>query len=185
VYCYGGGSAAITCLTDKVVFGMSLADVKNISDYVGNSTGSPPVTLNIAGNWKLAYFDGSLVYGPGNAVPYDQLGKVGTGTFGVLVVNGDLTLQSGAGSILPSHYGGIVFVTGNLTVGDGCEIDGAVIMGEPYYHGTPGTVTLTGSAGNFGTINYSPNMVTQAQLLVGTYREDISQRKRLLAVPGL
>ena len=182
VYCYASG---VTTLTDKVVFGMSLADVKNIADYVGNNNTASPVTLNIASNWKLSYFDGNLTYGPANPAPYDQLGKVKTGMFGVLVVNGNLTLQPPSGSILPSHFGGIVFVTGNLTVGDGCEIDGSVIMGKPYYNGTPGTVTLTGSAGNFGTINFSPSLVTTAQSLVGTYKEDVSQRNVLLAIPGL
>ena len=171
-----------TLLSANSVFGMSLSDVKNVADYIGTSNGTP-VTLNIASDWKLAYFDGNLTYDPSYAAPYNRLHG-----FGVLVVNGDLTLNPGFGSTLPSDYGGVVFVTGNLTINDGCEIDGSVIMGTPYYHvvagvGVPGNVNLTGSAGNFGTIFYSPSLVTTAQQLVGQYREDISQKKTLLAIP--
>ncbi len=180
------GTTDYTCLDASSVFGMSLGDLKNISDYQGNAS----TTMYITSEWKLCFFDGSVTYGPANPSPYDELGRndqsVTTGAYGVLIVNGDLVLNQSTGSLQPSHWGGILFVTGNLTVGAGCDIEGSVIMGSPYYHGTtPGTITINGSAGNYGQIFYNPDLVVKAQKLVGNYREDISQRKMLLAIPNL
>ncbi|HEY5038684.1 MAG TPA: hypothetical protein VIJ93_06400, partial [bacterium] len=188
VICFNNQS---NLLTANSVFGMSLADVKNMADYQGTSLGVP-VTLNIAGDWKLSFFSGDLTYDPALPKPYDRLHA-----FGVLVVDGNLTLNPGTDAILNSSFGGVVFVTGNLTIAGASEIDGAVIMGrgsiiqttgKRYYNGggnTPGNVILTGSAGNQGIIFYSPSLVTTAQQLVGQYREDISERKALLAIPNM
>jgi hypothetical protein len=193
-----GGTACFNnqygLLDASSVFGMSLSDVKNLADFTGTSLGTP-VTLNIQSDWKLSYFTGNLTYDPSFNAPYNRLHA-----FGILVVDGNLDLRPGTGSTLPSSYGGVVFVTGNLTIEDGCEIDGAVIIGTGsgavagnYYNGTSSgptngglpQVLLTGSAGNYGTLFYSPSLVTTAQTLVGQYREDVSQRRTMLAVPNL
>jgi hypothetical protein len=177
-----------TLLSDKDVFGMSLAQVQSIADYVGTSIGAP-VSLNIVSDWKLSFFTGPVTYGPSLAFPYTALGAPKTSTTaatsseGLLVVNGDLTLLAANGSETPSTWNGVIFCTGNLNVEDGCIINGAVIMGSPWYHGVAGTVNLTGSSGNFGQIIYNPNLVTTVMQKVASYREDISETKKLLAIP--
>jgi len=167
---------------------MSLAQVQSIADYVGTSIGAP-VSLNIVSDWKLSFFTGPVTYGPSLAFPYTALGAPKTSTTaatsseGLLVVNGDLTLLAANGSETPSTWNGVIFCTGNLNVEDGCIINGAVIMGSPWYHGVAGTVNLTGSSGNFGQIIYNPNLVTTVMQKVASYREDISETKKLLAIP--
>lgn len=164
-------------LLDTYVFGMSLQDVGFIADYYGDSSRSLPVSFS---SMKLIYYNGDLAYGAALASPYQRL--YGTG---ILVVNGNLTLNGGNGStILPSSFAGVVFVTGNLVIADGSEIDGAVIMGHTS-SGGGGTVTLDGVAGNRGTIYLNPGLVNRAMQLVAQYRENVTARKTLLAIPNL
>lgn len=156
-------------LQDVNVFGMTLGDVKTLADYTGDSANS----LVIQGDWKLSYYTGDLVYSDTLPAPYQRLHA-----YGILVVDGDLTFKKPTGgTVLPSSYGGVVFVTGDITIEDGCEIDGAVIMGSPYAHGAMGEVHLTGSNGYFAQIIYNPNLVATAKSQVAQYREDISVRK--------
>ncbi len=167
-------------LSAQSVFGMSLSDVKNLADYEGSAS----TTLFIPSDWKLSYFDGSVTYGPSQPYPYTQLGAESQkqGAFGILVVNGNLYLGDESGSTPGSAWNGIVFVTGNLYVGGGCLISGTVIMGYPYYNGSPGNVTLNGSGSNFGMILYNPAIISLAQLRVGAYRQDVSETKNLLGI---
>jgi hypothetical protein len=161
------------------VFGMSLTDLKLIADYWGDATGNSP--LEILGKWKLSYFEGNLTYGPNQPDPYKRLNA-----YGVLVVNGDLILNGGNGSdILPSAYRGLVFVTGNLTVRDGSDISGAVIMGRPLAYSGAGQIVLSGSGGNMGTINLDPTLIQEAERIVAQFRENSAARKMLLAIPYL
>lgn len=174
-------------LSASNVFGMSLQNVEGIADYVGTSLGTP-IDLVITSDWKLSYFTGELTYGPSQPFPYTVLGAPKTDTTaatssqGLLVVNGDLTLGAVSGSELPSTWNGVIFCTGNLVVEGGCVISGAVIMGSPYYHGTPGTVSVTGTSGTFGQIIYKPNLVEEVMSQVATYREDISETKKMLGI---
>jgi hypothetical protein len=190
VFCFDAPVADVNCkrannncnnlILDSQVFGMGVTDIKNIADYYGTSVGNP-IPLNISSDWKLSYFDGPITYGPSQPAPYTRLHG-----YGILVINGDLVLQPPSGSNLSSSWGGVVFITGNLTLQDGAEIDGVVIMGKPYYHAnTPGTISLTGSNGNYAQIYFSPALVTSALQLVAQYREDISERKTTLAIPNI
>ena len=187
VYCFNnncGSAHTASCnylTSDTSVFGMSLGEVRNIADNYGNSTG--PVNLVIPGNWQLSYFSGNLTYGPTQA-NYPTLQGLG-----ILVVDGNLTLQQGSGTINSSNWGGVIFCTGNVSVGAGCEINGALIMGykAATSSSTTGTLTLTGDSSNslYAQITYSPALVNAAANLVAQYREDVSERKQVFAVPGL
>ena len=178
-------------LADTSVFGMTLAQLQFLADYRADATNP----LNIAGSEKLIYYNGNVTFGGALAAPYDRLCIHGANATestasGILVVNGDLILQPGNLSaspnpILGSWFDGIIFCTGNLSVQDGCEINGCVIMGTPAAHAGSGNVTITGSAGNFGEITLNPAVISQALNLVAVYREDKTARKTLLAVPGL
>lgn len=159
-------------LLDTSVFGMNLATVQSIADYSG--TEASPVS--IATQWRLTFYSGSVTFDTSATNP--DLQKLNTE--GILVVNGDLIMDSSC-----CQYNGLVFVTGNLTVADGDNIYGAVIMGKPYYHGTtPGQLTLTGSGANYARIIFQPAYLTLAQQQVAVYKEDISQRKSFQSVPN-
>jgi hypothetical protein len=163
-------------LADSTVFGMSVTNLQFLSDKSGDSLNP----LNLANTqWGLYYYNGSVTFGFDQPAPYTNLD-----TTGILVVNGDLSFTGGNGGPL-LLFGGIIFCTGNVSVANGTEIDGCVIMGSPYFHGVPGTVTLNGSGAAYGTINLNPNLIAQALNLVATYREDISARRTLLAVPNI
>jgi hypothetical protein len=186
--CPGGCPSACVnnagALADTSVFaGLTIDDLKYMADYRGDST----TPLDIKSDWKLSFFQGNLTYQGTLAPPYDRLH-----TNGILIVNGDLTLNAGNMSVSPpilaSSFGGIVFVTGDLIVRDGSSIDGCVIMGSPAptgYAGTPGDVTVAGTGGNIGIITVNPALITLALNMVAQYRENIATRKLLLAVPGL
>ncbi len=184
VFCYSPANTHNTLIDANQVFGMSLNEIKEIADFIGDST--TPVTLNIGSYWKLSYFTGNLTYDATYPAPYNRLNS-----YGILVVDGNLTLNapSNYNTTLPSYYGGVVFVTGNLFIGAGCEIDGSIIMGTNggnyYQGGSPGTLTLDGNSTNGGYVFYSPGMVTTAMSQVASYREDISQRKVILAIPNM
>jgi len=184
-----GGGITYTSLgdapiSDVSVFGMSLKDIQFVADY----SGSAALPLSIVSSNKLSYFNGNLTYAATqtNAV-YQQLN-----TSGILIVNGNLTLGLGGNNpsgtnVLPSYYSGVVFVTGNLTISDGCQVDGVVIMGlSNSYSGSGGNLTLLGSSGgNFAYLTADPAGVNHVIQQVAQYREDLSARKVLLAFPGI
>jgi hypothetical protein len=168
--CFGTSQSLL--LSASSVFGMTLSSVQNIADYTCSST-TAPVSFS---NNSLIYFSGSVTYGSSSASPFQALDTNGS----IVVVNGDLILNPGSSLIT-----GVLFVTGNLTVGAGDVIDGTVIMGTPYYHGSAGTLTMSGSSsGAFGEIFYQPELVTAASQKVATYKEDLSERQSYLTIPN-
>lgn len=176
-------SGGVTCiansnssLADSNVFGMSVSQIRFIADKAGDS--SNPLDLSNS-QWGLYYYNGSVTWGYNQPAPYTTLN-----TSGILVVNGDLNFTGSNGTGL-INFAGIIFCTGNVTVQNGTEIDGCIIMGTPYFHGTPGTVTLSGTGSNFGQISCNPGVVGYALNLGATYREDVSERRMLLAVPNI
>jgi hypothetical protein len=190
--CLGGNASySVTMLSDVAVFGMSLPDIQLIANYSGNSAvslvlpNSNCVTCSAVNN-VLIYYSGNVTFGANQPAPYQELNASG-----ILIVNGNLTLDSGGidtnGVQWPdSQFGGIVFVTGDLIVLGQSTLAGCVIMGtsSSYTTSTSQSVSLDGVGGNKGTISLNPALVTQAIENVAQYREDISARKTLLAIPG-
>ncbi|HVM32833.1 MAG TPA: hypothetical protein VMU88_06845 [bacterium] len=177
---YSSGGAGVTAMTGTNVtplstdsiFGMSLNDIQFIADYTGNA--STPMT--IADYWKLSYFSGNLTYSASSTQScYQTLDQDG-----ILVVNGNLSLSGGTTTTI---YRGVVYVTGNLTMGANSEIDGVVLMGSPT--SSTGSVSMTGSTGSQAFIYYDPGLISEALTKVGVYRENISQRQLLFGVPNL
>jgi hypothetical protein len=187
----GSASAALNGpISDVSVFGLNIKDIKYLADYTGSATapltiGSVNVSTGANGYAappSLIYYQGSVTFGATQQPPYQCLQAQG-----MLIINGNLDLEPGNGGTIPSsQFFGIVFVTGNLTLNE-TTIDGAVIMGYSTSAISAGTnqVTLTGVAGNFGTIIMDPAEVTQTIQTVARYREDISARKTLLAFPNI
>lgn len=176
-----GGSTVIdessSVLSDSSIFGMSIKDIQFIADNVGNAT--TPITI---GTNQLSYYNGSISFTGSNPVTtYQNLNGSG-----ILIVNGNLTLNGGTAPTTNCYFAGIVFVTGNLTITNGADIDGVVIMGNSTsYSGTGGAVDIAGTAGEDGILNANPHVVTEALKYVAQYREDISARRVLLAFPGI
>jgi len=171
-------------ISDVSVFGMSLRDIQFIADYVGSSS----IPLTIQEPYKLSYYNGNLTYGPGqSSTIYQELNSTG-----ILIVNGNLTLQSGgfnAGNVnvFSSYYSGIVFSTGNVTIQPGCQLDGVVILGysAASTNNSPPQLVLQGASGNYAYMTADPSAVKNVIKQVAQYREDISARKVLLAFPGI
>jgi hypothetical protein len=181
---YSAGGAGVTAINGTTtplsadsVFGMSLNDIQFIADNTGNASSPLTISSDPAKQSKLSYFSGNLTYSASSTVTcYQTLDAEG-----ILVVNGNLSLSGGVTS--SAVYRGLVYVTGNLTMGSNCEIDGVVIMGSPT--ASTGAVSLTGSSGSQDGIYYDPDLVSQALTKVAVYRENISQRELLFGVPNL
>jgi len=177
---YSAGAAGVTVvsgsnvipLSSDNVFGMSLNDIQFIADYTGSAS-SP---LTIASSWKLSYFSGNLTYSAASTQTCYQ----GIDTEGILVVNGNLSMSGGVSTAI---YRGVIYVTGNLTMGANSEIDGVVFMGSPT--STTGSVSMAGNTGQQASISYDPDLVSEALTKVAVYRENISQRQILFGVPNL
>jgi hypothetical protein len=162
---------------------MSISELKLISDKWGQAA-APARTLDL--NYQnnedgLFYYKGDLTYGSAQSAPYQALVARG-----ILVVDGNLTLNGGDSSTIPdSRFYGVVFVTGNITIRDGSSISGAVIMGDSLSTTVTGSaVTLTGSGGRRGQILLVPGAVTEMASKIAQYRETVSARKVLLAIPN-
>jgi hypothetical protein len=174
-------------VSDVTVFGMSLKDIQFIADYVGSS--SPNIPMTIQEPYKLSYFNGNLTYGATqSSTIYQQLNSTG-----ILCVNGNLTLESpaensaGTSYVLGSYYSGIVFCTGNVTIENGSQLDGTLILGySAVYPSQPvPQLAVTGITGGYAYLTADPVAVANVIQQVAQYREDITARKVLLAFPGI
>jgi hypothetical protein len=180
---YSAGAAGVTVvsgtnitpLSTDNIFGMSLNDVQFIADFTGSASNALTLKGTNSDNWKLSYFSGNLTYSSASPAPYQSLDEEG-----ILVVNGNLSLSGGVSTAI---YRGVVYITGNLTMGPNSEIDGVVIMGSPT--STTGQVSMAGNTGQQAIIFYDPGLVSEALTKVAVYRENISQRQILFGVPNL
>ena len=132
--------------------------------------------MTISSEWKLSYFNGNLTYSASST----QTAYQSIDTEGILVVNGNLSMSGGVSTAI---YRGVVYVTGNLTMGANSEIDGVVFMGSPT--STTGSVSMNGNTGQQAILFYDPDLVSEALTKVAVYRENISQRQILFGVPNL
>jgi hypothetical protein len=177
----GGGVTTLSTalnLSCNDVFGMSVTDIQNIADNIGNST-TQPLNFSTLANFQLTYFNGNLTIDPAGANPnYYVIGAGGIQT-GVLIVNGNFTMNSSAATI--NSYYGLVWVAGTVNL-SGSSINGALILGNSA--ASEGCTLAPNAAGYQATINYNPKILANLQTTVAQYREDISARKKFLAIPG-
>ena len=180
---YSAAAAGVTAINGTTtplsadsVFGLSLNDIQFIADNTGNATTPMTILSDSQDQWKLSYFSGNLTYSASSTQAcYQTLDAEG-----ILVVNGNLSLSGGVSTTI---FRGLVYVTGNLTMGANSEIDGVVIMGSPT--ASTGAVSMTGSSGSQAIIFYDPGLISEALNKVAVYRENISQRELLFGVPNL
>ena len=120
------------------VFGFSLDDLKGIADEVGDinilpayNAANPDLYKDAISRQKFLIIEGNTVFQTPPAAP-DPNHRLLNGT-GLLIVDGNLTIQSGTGG----NWNGILFVDGNVVINKPFEIRGTLVC--------TGTVTLNGN----------------------------------------
>lgn len=145
--CTGTPGQSATSVYDdgfEAVFGVSEDELTTMADHVANSAAEFPSPV------------------PMNAVVVSKVGMSFTaaqplsGT-GVVAIVGDTTINSGS----YSAFSGLLYVQGNLTVREPCELQGAVVV--------TGNITIQG-ASDFATVTYDDAILESLRQEVGTYR---------------
>lgn len=126
------------------VFGVSVEELTAMADYVVDAAvdfPSPvPVDTVVMCNTGITF----------------TASKPLSGT-GVVVCLGDTTVSPGSNS----SFSGLLYVDGNLTLREPCEIQGAVVV--------TGTVTVLGDS-DYATITYDDAILQRLRQELGTYR---------------
>ena len=85
--------------------------------------------------------------------------------FGMVVIRGDVVIETGSSSI----FLGLLYVDGNLTMNAPCSIKGAIIV--------TGSLLAKGS-GDYVDVLYDDAVINQMQLTMANYRISRSPRRR-------
>ena len=146
----GWGIAATTgtAISMPNIFGLQNYDIRMIADYAVNTANDLPTNYPSTG----------LVYVAGNAV-FDATHPLTGG--GVLIVSGDLTVQSTSNAL----FSGVIFVQGNAVINGPALISGSVLA--------TGTLTLTGAT-DVAQIEYDRATLNTVRQNVGQYRQNKS-----------
>jgi hypothetical protein len=173
-----GGNGPSINLSASDVFGLSVTDLINSPMVdVSGGTGNEPNFPNLGINQFIVY-NGSLTINPdGSDNACTAIGPNGV-QIGVLVVNGNFTMESSATGM--NLYYGVVYVTGAVTL-IGSSINGVLIM-DP---ASGGNVSLSTLNGYTAAIIYNPSKLQTLQSTVFMYKEDVASRRKFLAIPGM
>jgi len=131
-----------------VVFGVTQAELKALSDYIYSTVSNVPKVLPQA----IHYLDGG-----GSTTFTFTSAKPLTGS-GLLYVDGNLTLSDGASSA----FNGVIYVTGTLSVGNGNSLGGAVLAKQLSCQ--PGS--------GLAVIEYNGKIVQNIRNTLGLYHEN-------------
>lgn len=126
------------------VFGVSLDDLDAMADYVVTSAVDFPNPVPID---TVVVCHSAMTFSAAQPLK-------GTG---VVVVTGNTTIGQGS----YSSFSGLLYVQGNLTMREPCEIQGAVIV--------TGSVTVQGNL-DYVTIQYDDSILQHLRQELGTYR---------------
>ena len=140
----------------EYVFGVSDEGLRSMADehYLDPADFPSPIAQ---GSVTVVDVPGqTLTFGPKHPLDGD----------GIVVVNGDVTIDPGSSSF----FGGLLYVNGNLTVHAPVQISGAVIA--------TGTVAVEGT-GDFADIVYDDEAVKAVQESVASYRMSRAARRVL------
>lgn len=128
----------------EVVFGVSQSELAAMADYYVTSTADFPSPVPID---KVVLSTTGMTF---------TAAKPLKGT-GVVAIIGNTTIGQGT----YSAFSGLLYVQGNLTVREPCEIQGAVVV--------TGTVRVEGSS-DWVTLTYDDSILAHLRQEVGTYR---------------
>ena len=128
----------------EAVFGVSQTELTAMADSVvtTNATFPSPVPMH-----KVIYSTVGMTF---------TAAKPLRGT-GVVAIIGDTTISAGS----YSAFSGLLYVNGNLTLREPCEIQGAVVV--------TGTITVQGNS-DFVTLTYDDRILSDLRQVIGTYR---------------
>lgn len=163
------------------VFGISVPDFASLG---GQNLYRPTTATNLTSipEMSIIYYDGDLTVDPAGSNANQQLIGPNGIQSGILVINGNFTMKSTATTpVTLNSYYGLVYVTGSVEL-DGSSISGALILG-----GTNSTgVTLKPVGSNQASISSNPDVINDLRTRKVTgYLEDVSARKKFLAIPNL
>lgn len=128
----------------EAVFGVSQTELTAMADSVVTTAAAFPSPV------------------PMDKVIYSTVGMTFTQTqplkgTGVVAIVGNTTISAGS----YSAFSGLLYVQGNLTVREPCEIQGAVVV--------TGSVTVQGNS-DFATVTYDDRILSHLRQVIGTYR---------------
>jgi hypothetical protein len=135
------------------VFGLSANQLKMIADYSVTSVAQLPPDFP---STALVYIDGDATF--------DNSRPLSGG--GVLIVNGNLTIQSSANA----YFSGLVFVQGDATIYGPASINGTLMV---VGNGSSPDITLDGSSG-VAEVNYDKSRLDSIRQSSGQYRQNKS-----------
>lgn len=158
-------------LSSADVFGMLITVFPNLDSVVKPTTATNFASIPAQ---SIIYYNGNLTIDPAGANPNFYLIGPGGSQTGLLVVNGNFTMNSTASQ--QNGFYGLVYVTGSVNL-NGSVIEGALIVGNA---GTG--VTLASASGNPAAVYYNSTMLQRMQTVVAGYLEDVTARKIFLAV---
>ncbi|MDD2772548.1 MAG: hypothetical protein PHP45_02515 [Elusimicrobiales bacterium] len=147
--------------TIQYLMGVSLSELKLLSDYMVTDTHYLPVTLP---DMTLIFIDRSAVFSSTRPL-------VGSG---ILIVDGDLEIKANSNAL----YSGFIYVTGTLKLYDPASVNGSVVA----FGGA--TISRT-SPTDKATINYDDAMRNAVTQQICQYRENKSTLHVFIGVPGL
>jgi len=144
------GSPSTTAIPEydgtlEAVFGVSLAELKSMSDL---STTDPAGVPSPLGDYQLTLIDGDITFD-------DSRPLRGTG---IVVVLGDCVLSDGSNSF----FNGLLWVGGDLTLRAPMYIRGSIVV--------EGAVDVQGTGGDYAEIDFDDGILTELLALMGQYR---------------
>jgi len=146
-----------TAISLSTIFpGSSIADLSNLADKVGDVSIFPDPTQKGTQAYENAVSTKTFYVINSNAV-FNSAGTYCLVGVGLVVVNGNLTIQDGNAS----DFAGIVFVNGNVTMNSGL-ISGCLVA--------TGTVTLTGGTTLSTNVSGNYSIVSSVEKLIDNFR---------------
>jgi hypothetical protein len=148
IYAGSTNGSVTNCLqpTPSSVFGVSEADLRQLADFIVPSAASFPLPSS---DCRLYYVNGDATFTFTNKLD----------ARGILFVHGNLTLSEYSNSM----FSGLVYVTGDVTIDDGCVLSGCVIA--------LGRLRTSEGASSKTTIMYDKEILAQVNQQVCQYRE--------------
>lgn len=163
-------------LSTNTVFGMSISQFANMDGVIKANTNTNFSSQTVIPPNSIIYYNGNLTIDPAGA--NSNLYYIGYNGYqsGLLVVNGNFTMNSSAATV--NSFYGMVYVNGSVNL-SGSTINGTLVTGPNAYG-----VTLTSSNGNPAGVFYNSYYIQFMQTAVAGYLEDISARKIFMAIPN-
>jgi hypothetical protein len=129
----------------EAVFGLTFAELSSMADQVITTASAFPSPLP----------DSALIVADAGTITFTS--SLPLSGSGLVIVKGNVAINQGSNSL----FTGLLYVEGNLTIREPCEINGSVIC--------TGTMNVRGAT-DFATINYDETALSALMQSFGNYR---------------